>query len=132
MTEDQGFELAAQMRAANVGWLAISRMTGLSVDVLRYRLDATFAERRRAHSRAKHLALRQERAGPIVHAQRDIRPQDAALALAKVQPDTRSLMAKFFGDPLPGRSALDRKRRADFSPQSTLLHRAGTRWLMKR
>lgn len=34
---------------------------------------------------------------------------DAAARVAEIPPDTRDLTARFFGDPLPGRRALDRR-----------------------
>ena len=35
--------------------------------------------------------------------------EDVAARLAEIPPDTRDLTAQVFGDPLPGRSALDRR-----------------------
>ena len=35
-------------------------------------------------------------------------PQDLAARLAEIPADTRSFTARTFGDPLPGRSALDK------------------------
>jgi hypothetical protein len=40
-------------------------------------------------------------------------PNDVAARLAEIPPDTRSLTARVFGDPLPGRSAFDRYSRAE-------------------
>lgn len=47
--------------------------------------------------------------------QRDyVRPpeQDVMMRLAEIPPDRRDLTSRFCGDPLPGRSALDRRRAA--------------------
>lgn len=38
--------------------------------------------------------------------------EDAAARLAEIPPDTRSLTARLAGDPLPGRSALDKRQQA--------------------
>lgn len=37
------------------------------------------------------------------------RGEELEARLAEIPPDTRCLTARFFGDPLPGRSALDRR-----------------------
>lgn len=37
--------------------------------------------------------------------------QDVAKRLAEIPQDTRNVTQRFFGDPLPGRSALDRMRK---------------------
>lgn len=39
--------------------------------------------------------------------------QDAAIRLTEIPEDTRDLTGRFFGDPLPGRSALDQKKAKD-------------------
>lgn len=45
-------------------------------------------------------------------AERKPNEADAAKALASIPSDTRKLTERVFGDPLPGRSALDRREKS--------------------
>lgn len=50
------------------------------------------------------------RAAGIALADAGPRREELAARLAEIPADTRSLTARIFGDPLPGRSALDRRQ----------------------
>lgn len=45
--------------------------------------------------------------GPVEHIETR---RDAERLMALIPPDTRGVTARLFGDPLPGRSALDQRR----------------------
>ncbi len=62
-------------------------------------------ERRQQREAARDSRRRTKQAEPA-----RLRPDEAARALDRVKPDTRDWKARFFGDPGPGRSALDKKR----------------------
>lgn len=47
---------------------------------------------------------------PVLHPRSSVTKIDWAARLAEIPRDTRSLTARIFGDPLPGRSAFDRRR----------------------
>lgn len=66
-----------------------------------------YKRQRRAEMREMTQLRRQAGIPP-----REIRPNlsDVAARLAEIPADTRSLTARIFGDPLPGRSALHRKQ----------------------
>lgn len=92
---------ARKLRASNVKfwtYAELGKRYALSGVTVYYALNnhaARVAEERRAASRAYQ--------GP-----RPIDPARLAERLAAIPADTRDLTARFFGDPLPGRSALDR------------------------
>lgn len=60
---------------------------------------------------AMAAARRAAKLPAITHAKSNEREADRQRA--KWLPDTRDLTARFFGDPLPGRSALDQKKARD-------------------
>lgn len=111
MPMDEALALATRMREAQVGWSIIARVTGHGVDEIRRRLDPEYVAQQRVRDRQKYREL--YTAGPIVREQPyRINKMDALRALANVPRDTRSLTGRAFGDPLPGRSALDKRKQA--------------------
>lgn len=107
-------QLAAKMIAAGVKWPAISAATGLSSDAIRRQLDPGYAKHRnagKAESRAAARKARTARSGGehVTHYVSKIPPAEAERALRSIPADTRTRSARLLGDPLPGRSALDRK-----------------------
>lgn len=97
---------AIRMREARMSWGRISRTLGFSVEVLRWRMDENWAERQRERTR--------KRFPPMAQQNRSSKPwgisqEDIAAVLRTVPTDNRSFTARAFGDPLPGRSALDRR-----------------------
>lgn len=96
-------ELATALRAEGKSWNSIGRAVGFDGDVIRWRIDPVFVSKHRGRYNGHSSAL-------IV---RDRMTQaDLEHLKRTIPPDTRSFTARAFGDPLPGRSALD-KRRAD-------------------
>ena len=93
---------ARKLRAAGTSWESIGVRLGFKGQTIRQRLAADFPAARRARyiDLAAFIEMDEER----------ITPEEAARAIATVPLDTRSVQARFLGDPLPGRSALDRKR----------------------
>lgn len=99
-------------------WQVIAKQFGVSRFFLQSNLDPTFDTNRR---RAQINARRRERAreqglvgSGFVHTVDPGRATaaDAAERLKEIPADTRTLTGSLLGDPLPGRSALDRERRA--------------------
>lgn len=94
---------ARELRAEGLSWSNIGARLGLHEDTMRRRIDPGFKERR---------------TGPRVRAfiraggERHVTQAEAETALARVPTDTRSMSARVMGDPLPGRSALDKMRAA--------------------
>lgn len=113
MNEDD-WAMAVRMLAAGTKWATISKATGLSVDRIRRRLDPGYAERRndgiRAARRRREGLIPRASVSTIRHATGvRLDPKEIAAALATVPPDTRDHTARLMGDPLPGRSALERR-----------------------
>lgn len=101
LTDDQLNE-ARKMRDAGAAWGVLEAHFGLSVFRIRCEVDAAYREKRRLQKRAQ----RPHAAGLTA----DYIPKATIAArLAEIPPDTRSKTARLFGDPLPGRSALDRR-----------------------
>lgn len=89
--------LARRMKASGETWNAIGRATGVDGSTIRGRLDPEYAKRRNAEIYAARL----RRGADVSATQADV--------VFRVPEDTRSPIARFFGDPLPGRSALDQR-----------------------
>lgn len=93
---------ARQLRAVGTSWANIGAGLGYHENTIRERLDPDFAAARR---------LRYSGPPVFIHGSEPrLSPAEIARALATVPLDTRSIQARFLGDPLPGRSALDRRR----------------------
>lgn len=110
----EAIKKARQMIQAGATWKAVGRELGCAADTVRRWLDPQWAEMRR--KQVNEARLRKRLGNPV---QRE-KPQslrvavkaDAERAFAQVPPDTRDLTARIFGDPLPGRSALDQREAA--------------------
>ena len=93
---------ARMLRAAGTSWADIGARLGYHGNTVRRRLDPEFVV-------VRHVRY----AKPVDSIRTDeprITPEEAARALATVPADTRTIQARFLGDPLPGRSALDKRR----------------------
>lgn len=88
---------AKELRADGMKWSRISARLGIAEDRLRRLSDERYGERRNARVRA----WRRRTGGKLVPVVSD--------AIPFVPDDTRSLTSRIFGDPLPGRSALDQR-----------------------
>ena len=93
---------ARKLRAAGKSWADIGAHFGYHENTIRKRLDPDFADSRRLRYTAPALCMRAM--------EPRLTPAEAERALATVPLDTRTIQARFLGDPLPGRSALDRQR----------------------
>jgi hypothetical protein len=99
------------MLARGRSYTEVAAMYGLTVTTVRRRLDPVYA----AHIRERtNLARALKRGHDVATAFRYHHPseQDFAERLAEIPPDTRTLTARICGDPLPGRSAFDRRQNA--------------------
>ena len=98
-------ERAREMRASGFTWGEIADATGMTKGEARYRLDETYAQKRRE-------SLRGPASKVYVASSQRMSEAEILLRLDSVPRDTRSPFARMAGDPLPGRSALDQKRAA--------------------
>lgn len=102
---------ARELRSLGLSWAKTSRAVGVTEDTLRWRIDPTFAEKWKArHAGPKSMV----RAEPLRPTKIEVRR-----ALAAIPTDTRSFTARVMGDPLPGRSALERMKDKDAGPVQT-------------
>ncbi len=111
---DDPWEVARRMlRAGRATWMDIQRHTGIPVERLKRALLPGFREMRNeraAESKRRRRAEREAGALPALPGERRrITPEEAEAVLRTVPMDTRSITGRMFGDPLPGRSALDRR-----------------------
>lgn len=105
-------------RLADDGWTyaRIGERFGCAYGTIRLALDADYAVNRRIGARE----ARQRRYKPGQRQPKTDREnatsisvkEDAAARLAEIPKDDRSLTGQMFGDPLRGRSALDKRQRA--------------------
>lgn len=105
MSEPWNLKEAKRMRAAGAFWGEIGERFGCDADTAHFRCDPAYRQKRNDRSRASR---RQEWRG--VHKVRMVveRPADRNPVLPPAY-DTRNLTQVICGDPLPGRSALDRR-----------------------
>lgn len=106
-------EVAAAVESARksgrVVWRRLSAAFGLPTETLRRRFDPGFAIMR-AEAIRRRKAERGRQTGSIrVEAEPSYIKADAEARRALIPDDTRNLSARAFGDPLPGRSALDKR-----------------------
>lgn len=94
-------DAAREARKAGLSWRQIALQQGVDVRKLRYWADPLFDRRSYGNVHVRDF-------GP----DRFAANRDGEVLLSKVPSDTRGLTARMCGDPLPGRSALDRKRGA--------------------
>lgn len=102
------WDIAIDMRGRGIGYAAVAAETGISEHRLRARLDPEYMERRRQQARAR----RNGTAGPksLLRVSRSLSVEEAQRIIYALPRDTRDFTARVMGDPLPGRSALDRMR----------------------
>lgn len=101
---------ARQLVTEGRNWKVIARLVGISEDWLKRRLVPGYAEARAASAR-RHRERGPAPTDKIRHRNETGRVslEEAEAARAAVPDDTRNYTSRFFGDPLPGRSALDRR-----------------------
>jgi len=108
--------IVGQCGAEASAWHQAAKAAGVPYDALRRALDTEYRKMRVASSRRSAISSGHMHA--IIHrkqlgdAPREKGPDEATVARlrAAIPPDTRSLTARMLGDPIPGRSALDRRR----------------------
>lgn len=111
---DEQLEILQHIRREGrerIGWRKLAADHGMNEDTLRRAADPVWAETRRQQINSSRAA---ERAGMGSAGQPDRRDKRigraGAVARAPEIEDTRTITGQIFGDPLPGRSALDRER----------------------
>jgi hypothetical protein len=99
------------MRSAGATWRAAAEASGLTYFKFRVAIDPEYGQLRRASINARRRRLGNKSSIPSTahRTDRTVSPDEAIVALASVPADDRSLTGRLLGDPLPGRSALDRK-----------------------
>lgn len=112
MTPDQ-IRIAKNLHADGWAYRAIGEELGFGRDSIRYILDPEYAAMRRkqvneARRRRGYTSTARADSGNRYPAGK-INIETIAARLAEIPADTRNLTARIFGDPLPGRSALDRQ-----------------------
>lgn len=109
----EAIELARQLKAMGTNWSEISRRTGISIEMIRRRIDPGYSQRRHAQNREAG----RKQVGKILHVYEGqrLKPAEAEQALASVPLDTRPFFSRLMGDPLPGRSALERRGESNSS-----------------
>lgn len=81
---------------------------GVNKETIKRVVDPEFAARRNAQNNLARWMRRHHGSGKAVNLE-----QDAGRLMRQVPRDTRDLTGRLCGDPLPGRSALDRMREGD-------------------
>lgn len=101
---------ALELRAGGMHWEAVGNAMGLTPNRIRYASDPEWAKMRRERTAERKRVENAVLAGYPPHfADRRIPTEEIDAVLATIPRDTRSLQARLMGDPLPGRSALDRR-----------------------
>jgi len=107
MSDNEAIKMAMNIRTIcpEFGWTKISKKVGRSVTWIRNRLEKGFKEARHARRYRKSHHVEDAYDG-LSAVQRHAR----WLKMIEERPeDTRDITGRLMGDPLPGRSALDRR-----------------------
>ena len=117
---DEQIERARALQTEGWSWRRIGDLLGIHNETLRRNCDPAYAEHRKAKDRKRV----RDRGTTGVHATRNaVEPNgehrerfraEIGARLAEIPPDTRSLTARAFGDPIFERSALYRKMQEDY------------------
>jgi hypothetical protein len=92
---------ARMMRESGQSWTALARYFNCSEETIRRYMDDEYRKKRADRYRPDHLRF------SIYGNPSRMTSAEARRVISTVPADTRSRMAKWMGDPLPGRSALD-------------------------
>jgi hypothetical protein len=114
--EEQILEQARALLKNGAHYPDLTEKFGLSRDWFVRRLEPTKAQKRRDQINRNRWQMGKRGASTQraeTRQQRDVRVEAKAEQIA----DTRDYTQRFFGDPLPGRSALDRKKAAAEIPR---------------
>lgn len=111
MTDERALEIARRMRADGAAWYRIQRRVGRNEYWVRCRIEPGYREKRLAQRTA--LRSKKRTVPPKNRVVKRAEPDDAEVRArkAEIPKDTRDATARFFGDPIPGRSALDQMAR---------------------
>lgn len=114
MMQPESVDTLRQLRAAGTTWAEITRLTGLTYWVARSRIYPELAEAARVRERKKWANKPKPPRKTTNHVADNghMSPVEIKRVLSTVPPDTRRLVSRLFGDPLPGRSALDKRQQA--------------------
>lgn len=106
---------AKQLEGQGLGVQKIAEVMGVSRETARHLLDEDGyqkkLERNRLYEREKRVRMK-EQSLLIPKVNSRVPSETIEARLAEIPDDTRSKTARVFGDPLPGRSALDMRRAA--------------------
>lgn len=102
-TEDQIAEMR-QMRLDGATWAKIARRFACAEETVHKAAEPAYAERRRR--------MDNRHQGKVGAVSSRVDADIVDRLVAQIPRDTRDLTGVVFGDPLPGRSALDRRRGA--------------------
>ena len=109
----QVLQRALELKDEGMSWSRISARLGVSDEGLKRRLVPGYATRRQQMIRE----AREYRAlGRSPNKPRHVPEAEALAVLRSIPVDTRGFTARVMGDPMPGRSALDRKKAAQVIP----------------
>jgi len=98
------------MIKAGSTWKAAVAVSGMSYFKFRVAVDPGYRVVRRAAVNVRRRKRGGKSSSSNAHrTERTVTPAEALVALAGVPADDRSLTGRLLGDPLPGRSALDRR-----------------------
>jgi hypothetical protein len=119
--DDMDLYRARRLRAMGTSWDDLGRRFGCDPETIRRQIDPEYrkvrSDRYRPEGSPYHVLNRDGR----------VSGAEAARALARVPIDSRTRVARWLGDPLPGRSALDRKKADKSSLSCGQVVDAGTR-----
>jgi len=107
---------ARRLRSEGMTWVALARKFGCASDTVKRALDPAFRQHRaegiKAAKANRKQGVEMPRGRPtnFVISEGTAVARDAARLMALIPKDTRPLTARLFGDPLPGRSALDQRK----------------------
>lgn len=101
-TEDDLYR-ATRLRAMGRSWADLAERFGCDTETIRRQIDPEYRRVRSSRYRPEHSPFH-------IQTRHGVSPEEAARRIAEVPADTRPMSARLLGDPLPGRSALDKQK----------------------
>jgi hypothetical protein len=102
-------EKARALKAQGWGYTRIGELLGTTGQTVKTRLEPDYEELRKQRTNEIRRSHRGYSIKDVVLSERRVPEEILAARLAEIPQDTRTQGQRLLGDPLPGRSALDRR-----------------------
>lgn len=107
ITRKFDMDVAIKLKADGFNIKEIAAALGVAKSTASKHMSPNYRQKDIEYRRRNVLGVRPK--SPIFMAERALKAEEVEARMAEIPEDTRNLTSRAFGDPLPGRSALDRR-----------------------